>query len=279
MDVNEMPTDQFMALPEDQQEMLMRGQALPEAPAEEPQAPEQETPAPAVEEVPAAAPEAPAQPERRGDPEVPLRQTREELRQAQAALKEREDYLARLAEEMNNPDLVEAHLRKLRPGQAPDYDLDPQGAIQHHLAPLQEQVQTLAQELQRERGLRAQQELMVQMHDKHGKDFSSVLQAFDASNPHLADLHPELRFLAAKGLQASTPPDPAAEQERIKAAAEALLAQQLKSGKVPVQTLGGAPPSRPVGQEQEYDPNMSQEEFDKLPDHLVRAMGRNLGKK
>lgn len=279
MDVNEMPTDQFMALPEDQQEMLMRGQALPDAPAEVPQEPEQEAPAAPAAEEPAPAPEAPAQPERRGDPEVPLRQTREELRQAQAALKEREDYLARLAEEMNNPDLVEAHLRKLRPGQAPDFDDDPQAAFDHRLTPVLERVQQLESQLQQERGLRAQQELMAQMHDKHGKDFSSVLQAFDANNSHLTHLHPELRYLAAKGLQATTPPDPAVEQERIKAAAEALLAQQLKSGKVPVQTLGGAPPSRPVDLESEYDPNMSQEDFDKLPDHKVREMGRNLGRK
>ncbi len=91
--------------------------------------------------------------------------------------------------------------------------------------------------------------MMMSMVGKYGQDFTKTLQRFDAEHPHLRETHPELRYHAARSFYGLAAPavDPAADEARIKAAAEAMLAERLKGGgRMPmgVPTLGGAPQGR-----------------------------------
>ena len=87
--------------------------------------------------------------------------------------------------------------------------------------------------------------MMMTMASKYGQDFEPTLREFDAGHAHLRHLPLDVRYVAARGLKALSAPavDPVADEARILAKAEELLAQRLKGGKplAGVPTLGGAP--------------------------------------
>ena len=87
--------------------------------------------------------------------------------------------------------------------------------------------------------------MMMTMAGKYGQDFEPTLREFDAGHAHLRHLPPDVRYVAARGLKALSAPavDPVADEARIMAAAEKMLAERLKGGKplAGVPTLGGAP--------------------------------------
>jgi hypothetical protein len=221
-------------------------------------------PAPEAPPAPTVDPAAP--PNAGTDPTEAMRQLEAELARER---QEREALLAAL----KDPARVRAHLAAIAPPEpeqpaapvAPDWDEDPQAAIQFMIeqatAPLLSEVQTLRErEAQREAQMQ-QQQLRMQLAAKYGQDFETTLSMFDQQQPHLANLHPEVRYLAARGLQAQT--KPADDDARIKAAAEALLAERLKAGgrgPAGVPTLGGAP----QGANEEAPSDLTQMGFDAL---------------
>lgn len=263
-----------------QLEALAQGGAqsppVPEAPPQEmAQAPSPEPAAMATPEAPAPmpAPEAPpmpAQDTRPGDPEVPLRAMREQLREA----KEREQQIEAF---LNNPRAVADYLRSIAPEEVPSFDEDPDAAIEARMAPILRELQALKEKDRHREAQWAHNERMANLAGKYGQDFHHVLQAFDAANEHLANLDPEVRYHAALGLRARTAaaPDPAADEARIQAAAQKLLAEKLASGQPMrgIPTLGAAPQARESAPAPNLDA-MSQDEQDRMSFADLQAMTR-----
>ena len=218
---------------EDQGEQTAEG--TPEDVDAEAQAPQAETPTAPVEE---AAP--------RGVPDDRFAQMREQAR----ALEEARQQLAAYEAALADPERVRAHLASIAPGDAPSFDEDPDAALEARLAPVLQRMQALEAENNAHRQRAAHQQMLDQMHAKHGPDFGDKLAMFDQANPHFAQqgIHPELRYFAAKGLEAaSQKQDPAALQAQIDAAAEAKLAKVLASGGAAtrgIPTLGNLPAAR-----------------------------------
>ena len=296
MNIDTMHQDQMDAMPYDELVKLAQGvnyaapgeaaetaraQQPTETPREERQEEQQQQavqPQHVETPVPVPAPEATPAPEaQRGDPEVPLRHAREQARQAleakQAVEQAHQQAIARQAELENHlkgwqqfaqdPEALRAHLATVAPGPAPDFDVDPQAAIQHHLAPIMNELSSVKAELAQTKAQRAQesaaaqaqqaqQARMAEVAQKHGPDVHSLIPAFDQANPHYAHLDPEARLMMARGLQAASAAqaNPAAEQARIKALADqqtdAQLAAILMGGPAPrgIPTLGAAPTGR-----------------------------------
>lgn len=207
-----------------------------------------EEPAPELAAAPPAPELAPVQPDPASDLHAQMAQLQEQLARERA---ERDTLNAAL----QDPARVRAHLAAIAPPEpeapmAPSWDEDPQASIQFMIqqatAPLLAEVQTLRQRDAERAAQDQERELMMQMAGKYGQDFGAVLSDFDQKQPHLRDLHPEVRYLASLGLRARE--KPADDDARIKAAAEALLAERLKSGgrgPAGVPTLGGAPQGAP----------------------------------
>lgn len=224
----------------------------PSQPAAPEVAPEPE-PAPSPAAAPAPAPAAP-------DP-ARYAELEEQHRQLLAALSDParvRQHLAALDPTFGQPAApVPAQPEPAAPV-APSWDEDPdaalayvvQNAIQQATAPLVSELQTLKERDAQREAQEQHRTMMMTMASKHGPDFETTLQAFDAANPHLKDYHPEVRYMAAFGLKAKTAPppqaDPADLDARIAAKAEELLAQRLAGGK-PVRgvpTLGGVTPGQ-----------------------------------
>lgn len=251
------PMQQAAAAPPEQ------AQRPAEEAGETPQEERQEIEAREEAAQPPAADQAEIERQRQGNPAEALRQEREARRQeaerAQRAEAERQRVEAEhkaLLDALQDPERVKAHLQKIAPGPAPDFDDDPQGALDHRLAPVLEDLKATKAELAQMKQEAAHQQYMSRMVEKHGPGFHADLQAFDSANPHLSHLDPELRYVAALGLRSKSaaPPDPAADEARIQALAaekaKELAAQQvaavLASGKAPkgIATLGSAPQAK-----------------------------------
>ena len=226
--------DAFNALsPDEQRHVLEHGQLPEQEPAAEAAA-EAANPALEAAERPdqqqAEMPAAPEQPQQqRGNPDVPLRQARERLHQYESLLQD--------------PQALRQYLAQIDPGEAPDFEEDPDAALSHRIAPLEQRLAALEQEnraLKQDQMTRA---LHQELAGKHGADFHDTLSAFDQANPHPADLHPEVRYYAALGARAKNQPA-APTEEQIAQAAERKLAELLKAGQNPVRTLGSAPPAK-----------------------------------
>lgn len=215
----------------------------PPAPAEvpPPEAPAEAAPAADAETTPPATPE--AEPPRRGNPEVPLRQARERVRQLESTLNDPEALLQQLLRLGYQPQQAEA--------QAPPSVLeDEAGAIQHYvqqaIQPYQEQLAqatSFIQQLQRE-----QQMAQVRQQFSGLGDVDGRIAQFDEELPEFAHLPPTLKLLAIQGHQAM---DPTKNQALIQAEAEKLaLAMTQKAlanngGRAAAPpTLGGIPPAQ-----------------------------------
>lgn len=239
-------------------------QAAVETPREQRQEQEQQ------QEQPAA--QAPEQTKDKGDTAIALRQAREATRQAdlrsqqiEAERLSLERQHAALVAALKDPDQVESHLKTLRPAAVvpPDYDLDPAGAIKHHLTPVLDELALVKRELAQnkeqqaaDKRQQAHNTYMGTLETKYGADYQADIQAFDQQNAHLKDSDPEMKIMSVRyhrGQQAATPPDPAAENARIQALAnqqaEDTLAKLLAGGNAPkgITTLGSAPQAKQEG--------------------------------
>lgn len=257
-------------------EALARGGAesplVPEAPQPEPM----EVPEPAAMATPEApsAPEAPPMPmpeaARQGDPEVPLRALREQLREAQ----ERE---AQIDAFLRNPQAVIEYARSIAPEEAPSFDEDPDAALEARVAPLLQKIEALERRDQQRAAQMAHNEYMGSLAAKHGPDFHHLLQAFDDANPHFSHIDPELRYVAALGLKHKSGPaiDPAADEARIQAAAQKMLAEKLATGQPMrgIPTLGAAPQARESGPAPDLD-RMGQDEQDRMSFAELQALAK-----
>jgi hypothetical protein len=186
------------------------------------------------------------EPAPRGVPDDRFAQMREQAR----ALEEARQQLAEYEAALRDPNRVRAHLNALQPEEAPSFDEDPDAALDARLAPVLQRMQALEAENHGHRQRAAHQQMLDTMSAKHGPDFGTKLAMFDQANPHFAQqgVHPELRFFAAKGLEAaSQKQDPAAEEARINALAEQKLAKVLASGGGSMRgipTLGDVPSAK-----------------------------------
>lgn len=261
----ELSQDQMAAMP--MEELQRHAQGLG------PQATEQAAPAPQPEQPatpPAAGPPAPAAPpdtpqEQRGNPAEALRQEREARRQLAEQHQATAAQLASLQQALQDPSKVKAHLAAINPT-APDFDIDPEAAVRHYLAPLQQQLQATTSQLQavtselnNNKQQAAKQAYVSDLTARHGPDFQAHVDAFDANNPHQAHLDPELKFLAVKGYQAQqAAKDPAANaalvQTQAQKLAEAMVTKALVGGTAPkgIATLGAAP----TGKESQQAPDL-----------------------
>lgn len=242
-----------------QLEALARGGAesppVPEAlPAPEaapiPEAAPGALPMPVTPDPAAAAAAIPDPSQRQGDPEVPLRAAREAARQAQERAQELEQRQQQIEAFLNDPRAVQKYLHSIAPEARPDFDDDPDAALEARLAPLALELNQVKAQLAHTQAEAAHAKLMNDMVAKHGPDFHHVLAAFDAEQPNLAQVyHPEMRYLAALGLKGKSAPAPETigpDDPRVLAAAQKLLAEKLAGG-APlrgVPTLGAAPTAR-----------------------------------
>lgn len=182
---------------------------------------------------------------------------------AQAELQRQQEELAAIRAAVNDPQQLRAQLARLDPAAAapvqapaatppvtpPSWDDDPDAAlayiIEQATAPLQAKLQTLEERDAQRQAQDQEREMMMTMAGKYGQDFEPTLREFDAGHAHLRHLPLDVRYVAARGLKALSAPavDPVADEARILAKAEELLAQRLKGGKplAGVPTLGGAP--------------------------------------
>lgn len=274
-----MSTEQLIALARQQAgetPVAPEAKAETETPREERQE-QQAAPEQPPAEVPAA--------EKTGDKEVPMAHLRETARQQQAraeaaeTLRQAAELEAKKAHEhnaqwqafANNPDALRQHLATIAPAQAPDFDLDPAGAIAHHLAPLQQQLASVQAELSANKAQQAHRSTMDALAVKHGSDTPHLLAAFDQANPAYAHLHPEARLTMAQGLIAQQAKlNPQAETDRINALAaeksQRDLAALLASGKdvKGIATLGSAPQAQQDKPAMDFA-TMSHDDINKVP--------------
>jgi hypothetical protein len=275
MDPNEMSMSAFEALSPEQQMALLDGGEMPqpEAPAVEAvEPPAQE----ATEVTPPAAPEPAVEAPvtaKQGNPEVPLRAAREQLRQYEALL--------------TNPDALAAFIQQqgiqlpgmaaAQPVEAPDLWDDPNAAIGHHvqqaIAPLQS---TINQQQQFIKTLQDQARMNA-LAQHYGTDAANHIAQFDAQMPGHADLDPELKLLAVRGALAANA-DPNAQQAVIQQQAQALAEQMLadklaQMGSGRAVTLAGAPPAK--GNDAPPDlSSMGMADFSKLTPEQIKNLGQ-----
>lgn len=276
MDPNEMSMSAFEALSPEQQYALLDGGELPqpEAPAAEaaePVAPE------AVEAMPPAAPvealESPAPVAPKGNPEVPLRAAREQLRQYEALL--------------GNPAALAAFIQQqgyqlpgTQPAQsveAPDLWDDPAAAIHHHVNQATQDLRSVVTQQQQFIKTLQEQARMNALAQHYGEDAANHIAQFDTQMPGHADLDPELKLLAVRGALAANA-DPNAQQavvqQQAQALAEKMLAQKLSEmGSGRAVTLAGAPPAKSNDAPPDLS-SMGMADFSKLTPEQVKQLGQ-----
>jgi len=259
---------------EEMQRMMQGGHD--EAGEQQPEAPQeaaQDSPEVAQAEQPMQPEAQPEGPAARGVPDDRFAQMREQAR----ALEEARQRLAAYEAALADPDRVRAHLASIQPEEAPSFDEDPDAALEARIAPVLQRLQQLEAENNHHRQRAAHQQMLDEMHAKHGADFGDKLSRFDQANPHFAQqgIHPELRYFAAKGLEAaSKSQDPAADEARINAAAEAKLAKILASGGTSgrgIPTLGDVPSARESKPAPSLD-SLSQQDMERMSASELQAI-------
>lgn len=280
MDLENMSMDQFNALSADQQRALLENGAL------EAQQPEETTPevSETVEEVPQGVP-APqpsaeeqaiqAEQQRRGNPEVPLRQLREENRQKDEMLRQQAEQLQQMQAMMAQ--LMGQGMQQQQP-QAPELAVEDPEALSYYIAnhPEVQQLKQTNQQLQQFLAQAQQERQMAELKEHFGEEGPSLVAQFDQAAPHLADVDPQFKVLAMLGFRSRDPQYQQQQQAQTQQTAEELAAKKLEQvlanpGKRLPQTLANVPPAQ--GNEMSVDiNNLSMADFDKMSDEDRRKL-------
>lgn len=286
MDLESMGMDEFNALTEEQQLALLEAaenpQGVPAQPAEMPAA---ELSAEVPQGAPAPQPSAEEQivqqeQQRRGDPEVPLRQLREQVRQQEEALRQRDVQLQQMQQMMAQ--FMGQGQQQHQP-QVPELAMEDPEAINYMVAnhPVVQQLQQTNRQMQ-EMLQRAQHEArMAELRrpEMFGPEADQMLADFDANVPHMAELDPEAKLLIMLGARSKNPQYQQQQQALTQQAAQQLAVQQVEQvlanpGKRIPQTLSNVPPA--ASPEMEIDiNNLTQADFDKLtPEQMKKIEAR-----